>query len=102
RGGHEHLVIGTSLPFLLPKGLHNAEAWSEAVCDGAWGATAARFGEKIRKAIDLEHWAAFRRPFEAGPNAVIDLAPRRDEAPPTSIGFLSGDVHYSYLARASL
>ena len=102
RGGHEHLVIGTSLPFLLPKGLHYAEAWSEAVCDGAWGATAARLGEKIRKAIDLEHWAAFRRSFEAVANAVIDLAARRDEAPPTSIGFLSGDVHYSYLARASL
>ena len=101
-GDYEHLVIGTSLPFLLPKGLHYAEAWNEAVCDGVWGALAARLGEKLRQAIDLEHWAAFRRSFEAVANVVIDLAAGRYGVPPTSIGFLSGDVHYSYLARASL
>ena len=51
-GDYEHLVIGTSLPFLLPKGLHYAEAWNEAVCDGVWGARAARLGERMRQAID--------------------------------------------------
>ena len=101
-GDYEHLVIGTSLPFLLPKGLHYAEAWNEAVCDGVWGARAARLGERMRQAIDLEHWAAFRRSFEAVANVVIDLAAGRYGEPPTSIGFLSGDVHYSYLALASL
>ena len=101
-GDYEHLVIGTSLPFLLPKGLHYAEAWNEAVCDGVWGARAARLGERMRQAIDLEHWAAFRRSFEAVANVVIDLAAGRYGAPPTSIGFLSGDVHYSYLAHVSL
>ena len=101
-GDYEHLVIGTSLPFLLPKGLHYAEAWNEAVCDGVWGARAARLGERMRQAIDLEHWAAFRRSFEAVANVVIDLAAGRYGEPPTSIGFLSGDVHYSYLAHVSL
>ena len=101
-GDYQHLVIGTSLPFLLPKGLHYAEAWNEAVCDGAWGTRAARLGERMRQAIDLEHWAAFRRSFEAVANVVIDLAAGRYGAPPTSIGFLSGDVHYSYLAHVSL
>ena len=101
-GDYQHLVIGTSLPFLLPKGLHYAEAWNEAVCDGVWGARAARLGERMRQAIDLEHWAAFRRSFEAVANLVIDLAAGRYGAPPTSIGFLSGDVHYSYLAHVSL
>ena len=101
-GDYQHLVIGTSLPFLLPKGLHYAEAWNEAVCDGVWGARAARLGERMRQAIDLEHWAAFRRSFEAVANVVIDLAAGRHGEPPTSIGFLSGDVHYSYLARVSL
>ncbi|HWM07586.1 MAG TPA: alkaline phosphatase D family protein [Actinophytocola sp.] len=101
-GDYEHLVIGTSLPFLLPKGLHYAEAWNEAVCDGVWGARAARLGERMRQAIDLEHWAAFRRSFEAVANVVIDLAAGRHGVPPTSIGFLSGDVHYSYLAHVSL
>ena len=101
-GDYQHLVIGTSLPFLLPKGLHYAEAWNEAVCDGVWGARAARLGERMRQAIDLEHWAAFRRSFDAVANVVIDLAAGRHGEPPTSIGFLSGDVHYSYLARVSL
>ena len=58
--------------------------------------------QTMRQAIDLEHWAAFRRSFEAVANVVIDLAAGRHGEPPTSIGFLSGDVHYSYLAHASL
>jgi PhoD-like phosphatase len=101
-GQYEHLVIGTSLPYLLPTGLHYLEAWNEAVCDGAWGDRAAWLGEKLRQAIDLEHWAAFRRSFEAVAHLVIDLAAGRYRRPPASIGFLSGDVHYAYLARASL
>ena len=36
-GDFDHLLIATSDPFLLSHGLHHLEAWSEAVCDGAWG-----------------------------------------------------------------
>ena len=36
-GGFDHLLIGTSLPWLLGPGMHYAEAWSEAVAGGAWG-----------------------------------------------------------------
>ena len=43
--------------------LHDLEAWNEAVCDGAWGKPAAWAGEKVRQAVDLEHWAAFRESF---------------------------------------
>ena len=85
-GDYEHLVIGTSLPYLLPSGLHYAEAWNEAICDGVWGSRAARVGEKLRQAIDLEHWAAFRRSFEAVAHVVIDLAAGRYGVPPTSVG----------------
>jgi hypothetical protein len=101
-GQYEHLVIGTSLPYLLPVGLHYLEAWNEAVCDGAWGDRATWVGEKVRQGIDLEHWAAFRRSFEAMAHLLIDLVAGTYGRPPTSIGFLSGDVHYAYLARASL
>jgi hypothetical protein len=101
-GQYEHLVIGTSLPYLLPVGLHYLEAWNEAVCDGAWGDRAAWVAEKVRQGIDLEHWAAFRRSFEAMAHLLIDLVAGTYGRPPTSIGFLSGDVHYAYLARASL
>jgi hypothetical protein len=101
-GDYRHLVIGTSLPYLLPTGLHHLECWNEAVCDGAWGARAADVGERIRQAVDLEHWAAFGRSFDAMARLVTDLAAGRMGTAPRSIGFLSGDVHYSYLARAEV
>lgn len=34
---HDHLVLATSLPLLLPHGIHDLEAWNEAVCAGAYG-----------------------------------------------------------------
>ncbi len=37
RGGFRHLLVGTSLPFLLSPGLHHLEAWNEALVHGAWG-----------------------------------------------------------------
>ena len=37
RGGFRHLLVATSLPFLLPMGLHYVESWNEAISQGAWG-----------------------------------------------------------------
>ena len=51
----------TTLPVVLPHGIHHLEAWNEAVCAGRWGSLAARLGERLRRAVDLEHWAAFNR-----------------------------------------
>ena len=45
RGDVEHLLIGTSLPFLLAPGLHYVEAFSESLAGGAWGPRAAKAGE---------------------------------------------------------
>ena len=45
RGGFDHLLIGTSDPYLLAPGLHYLEAWNEAVCNGAWGEGPAKIGE---------------------------------------------------------
>jgi len=45
-GGVDHLLIGSSLPILVMPGLHDLEAWNEAVCDGAWGRLAAGWGDK--------------------------------------------------------
>jgi PhoD-like phosphatase len=101
RGDHEHLLIGTSLPYLLPPGIHHVEAWNEAVAGGAWGRRATRLGERIRQGIDLEHWAAFGESFEAMARTVRDVASGRRGNPPATVLFLSGDVHFSYAARAS-
>jgi hypothetical protein len=62
-GDWDHVVLATSLPLLLPPGIHDLEAWNEAVCGGAWGQRPARAGERLRRAGDLEHWAAFGRSF---------------------------------------
>ena len=102
QGGVDHLIVGSGLPFLLPMGLHHLEAWNEAVTNGAWGERAARWGEKVRQGVDLEHWAAFEGSFQRVARAVADLALGRRGEPPATVLFLGGDVHHSYLAEAKL
>ena len=63
RGDFDHLLIGTSIHTCWRLGLHYLEAWNEAVCDGAWGGLAASVGERMRRALDCDHWAAFQRSF---------------------------------------
>ena len=100
-GGHDHLVIATSLPLLLMPGLHYAEAWNEALCAGAWGDRAARLGEKLRRAGDLEHWAAFGESFERLVRRIEAVGAGRHGRAPASIVVLSGDVHHAYLAEVA-
>lgn len=98
-GGHEHLVVATSVPFLLPRGLHHLESWNEAIADGRWGRWFARPGEALRQALDLEHWAAFSDSFDRLARIVEDVADGRRGPAPSSVIFLSGDVHHSYVAE---
>src|SRR5829696_3816311 len=99
KGGFDHLLIGSSLPAFLAPGLHELEAWNEAVCGGAWGQAAAKIGEILRQAVDLEHWSAFQSSFKD----LVDLLGRVGAGergdPPASITVLSGDVHHGYLAE---
>ena len=99
-GDFDHLVIGTSLPLMLGRGMHHLEAWNEAVCDGAWGGLAARAGEKIRQALDLEHWPAFQGCFRRMAVLLEDVAAGRRGPAPATIVVLSGDVHHAYVAEA--
>jgi hypothetical protein len=99
RGGFRHLLVATSLPFLLPMGLHHLEAWDEAVSEGAWGKIPARFGEKLRQAVDLEHWAAFQESFRQVAAMAEDVADGGRGPAPDSVTFLSGDVHFSYVSE---
>ena len=101
RGGHRHVFVGTSLPFLLPPGLHDLEAIDESLAQGAWGPRVAGPAERVRRAIDLEHWAAFADGFDEVSDMVMDLARGRRGDPPGTITFLSGDVHNSYLAEVT-
>lgn len=99
RGGFRHVLVASSLPFLLPSGLHHVEAWDEAIAQGAWGKPAAWLGEKLRQALDLEHWAAFQDSFQAVARIATEVADGERGPSPLTVTFLSGDVHYSYLAE---
>ncbi|MHA5054241.1 alkaline phosphatase D family protein [Streptomyces sp. SD15] len=96
-GSYDHLLIGTSLPWLLPHLVHDAEAWNAALCRGDRGARWARFGEKVRRRADLEHWAAFPASFDA----LADLIAEAGSGPgaPATVAVLSGDVHHAYVAE---
>jgi hypothetical protein len=99
KGGFDHLLIGTSLPWLLGPGMHYAEAWSEAVAGGAWGPVAAKAGEKLRQAADMEHWPAFQESFARLVDLFREIGTAERGEPPASIVALSGDVHHAYLAE---
>ena len=100
-GDFDHLLLVSSLPVLLTPSIHFLEGWNEAVCAGAWGSWAAKLGEQLRQAVDLEHWGAFRDSFRGLIELVADVASGRRGPAPASVVFLSGDVHYAYLAEAS-
>ncbi|WP_026535279.1 DUF7800 domain-containing protein [Arthrobacter sp. H14] len=99
QGGFRHLLVASSLPFLLPAGLHHIESWNEALSEGAWGERGAKIGEKIRQGVDMEHWAAFQKSFRAVATMVTEVADGKRGMAPETICFLSGDVHFSYVSE---
>jgi hypothetical protein len=96
-GGFDHLLIGTSLPWLLGRGMHYVEAWGEAVAGGAWGPVAAKGAESLRQTGDMEHWAAFQDSFARLTELFRAVGRGERGEPPASIVTLSGDVHHAYL-----
>lgn len=99
RGGFRHLLIGTSLPFLLPMGLHHVESWDEAISSGSNGRLRAWLGERLRRIADLEHWAAFQRSFQCVARFTTEVADGKRGPAPQTVTFLSGDVHFSYISE---
>ncbi|MEV4638570.1 alkaline phosphatase D family protein [Actinoplanes sp. NPDC049548] len=109
-GDYDHLVVGSSLPWLMPPAIHHVEAWNEKATDP----TGRGLPEAMRRAFDLEHWAAFRRSFNALTELFRRIGEGGEDAPrhrvgaggayaaPATISVLSGDVHHSYVARADL
>ena len=95
-GQVDHLVIGTSVPWLLPHAIGDLETVNEiAAARPGWRG---RLGETIRQAADLEHWSAFRTSFDR----LTAMIGRAAASGPFTVSVLSGDVHHSYAARADL
>ena len=59
---------------------------------------AARSARRLRRALDLEHWAAFGDSFRMLGRLLTEVADGRRGKAPATVLVLSGDVHYSYLA----
>ncbi|MFI1866529.1 alkaline phosphatase D family protein [Streptomyces jumonjinensis] len=97
RGSYDHLLIGASLPWLLPPLIHDAESWNAALCRGERGARWARLGERMRRRLDLEHWSAFPGSFEELADLIAEAG--AGEGAPSMICVLSGDVHHAYVAE---
>ncbi|MEV0017967.1 alkaline phosphatase D family protein [Streptomyces tendae] len=98
-GAYDHLLIGTSLPWLLPHLVHDVEAWNAAMCGGERGARWARLGERIRRGADLEHWSAFPSSFDALGELIAEAG--TGPGAPATVSVLSGDVHHAYVAEPS-
>jgi hypothetical protein len=96
-GSYDHLLVGTSLPWLLPPFIHDLESWDSVLCGGGRGAR--WIGERLRRKADLEHWAAFPRSFEQLADLLAEVGTGTDA--PATICVLSGDVHHAYIAEAS-
>ncbi|MEU9984879.1 alkaline phosphatase D family protein [Streptomyces sp. NPDC050856] len=97
REGCDHLLIGTSLPWLMPPLMHDAETWNAALCRGERGERWARVGEAVRRKADLEHWAAFPESFERLTRLLAEAGSGPDA--PATVCVLSGDVHHAYVAE---
>ncbi len=100
-GDFDHLLIATTVPFLLSPGFDRLEAWNERVADGAWGAPAARAAEQLRRAVDFDHWGSFQESFARLRDLLDEIAAGRRGKAPASIVVLSGDVHHAYLCEVA-
>lgn len=92
-GELDHVVFGSSLPWLLPHAISDLQTINELAAqrDGWRGALA----ERARQAADLEHWPAFGASFAR----LSELLVRIGKSGPATVTVLSGDVHHSYVAR---
>jgi hypothetical protein len=95
----EHVLIGSSLPWLMPPAIHDLEAWNAELVRRFDGRRIGRVSEKIRQGGDLEHWAAFRDSFDRLGAALESLGRGEHGRPPSSLLVLSGDVHHAYVAE---
>ena len=101
RGDCDHLVIADTLPIFMPPALHDARGVERGGLRRRWGGGAARVGERIRRALDLEHWGAFQHSFRQLTELIADVGAGRCGAAPASVITLGGDIHHAYLAEVA-
>ncbi len=97
-----HVLIVSSVPWALPVGIHRLQELVSGITERPrrtrWDAILGSTGERVRRAIDLEHWSAFGDSYER----LFELL---RAAPTSRIGsavVLSGDVHFGYIAEITV
>ncbi|HST70420.1 MAG TPA: alkaline phosphatase D family protein [Solirubrobacterales bacterium] len=100
-GDFDHLLVCTTIPWLLSPAFNRLEAWNEALANGNWGRLPAWASEKIRRELDFDHWAAFRESFHKLRDLLYEVASGERGEKPASVVVLSGDVHHAYLSEVA-
>ncbi|BBX15919.1 phosphodiesterase [Mycolicibacterium duvalii] len=92
----DHVVIGSSLPWLMPPVIGDLQTVNEIAAERpGWRG---QLAEKVRQGVDFEHWPAFMNSFLRLSEMIRRTATGPSRGPAT-VSVLSGDVHHSYAAR---
>lgn len=95
----DHVVLGSSLPWLLPPAIGDAQTVNEIAANRS--GLRGKVAEKVRQTADFEHWAAFMKSFLRLTDLILAVASDPTNGPAT-VTVLSGDVHHSYAARVEV
>lgn len=101
-GEFDHLIVCTTIPWLLSPAFDRLEAWNESLVEGrAWGKAVAWVSEKLRREVDFDHWAAFGESFAKLRDLLHAVSRGEHGSAPASVVVLSGDVHHAYLTEVA-
>jgi phosphodiesterase/alkaline phosphatase D-like protein len=98
-GEFDHLLVATTVPWLLSPGLDRLEAWNEKACEGTRGKLIAKQAEKLRREVDFDHWGCFSHSFRALRDLLGEVAAGQRGSKPASVVVMAGDVHHAYLCE---
>ncbi len=89
------LLAVSSVPWALPHGVDLLERWISGLVRTSPRPSVRRTAERIRRAIDLEHWPAFADSYQR----LADLLKEQTAESGVPPVVLSGDVHFAYVSE---
>jgi hypothetical protein len=84
-GAFDHLIIASTLPVFLPRGIHHLQAWNESLCAGRWGRLLAGLSERTQARRGSRALGGVQPVVRAAVQLATDDRPRRRGHP--SSGF---------------
>ena len=97
--GVDHLLVGTSLPWLLPHAIHELERWNETLNVRHEGAPAGPAGREAAPGRRPGALGRVRHSFERLGRSLTAVARGEHGPAPATALVLSGDVHHAYAAE---